>query len=160
MEISEDILKKIKEVSKTIREQKSMSQKGSQQWSFDAQFDPAGMSDHLPDFSIKIFARQNESDETNFSCGISLVGKEIGKIMLARYNGSNHENDVASYECHIHRATVESINRGDRHPEHADTQTTDRYENLDEAFKCLREDYNISMNAGSLQKNLFEDLLL
>ena len=46
MEISKDILKKIKEVSKTIREQKSMSQKGSQQWNFSTQFEPAGMSDH------------------------------------------------------------------------------------------------------------------
>ena len=46
VEISEEILGKIKETAKTIERQKSMSQKGSQQWNFSAQFDPAGMSHH------------------------------------------------------------------------------------------------------------------
>ncbi len=157
MEISEEILKSIREIPKTIEEEQKSSQRGSQQWNFDVQFDGVDKPDHLSDLSIKVFARQNESNMENFSCGIRLVEKDGKNIMLSRYNGSNHENNVASHECHIHHATPESINRGDRSPEHEDTQTTKRYENLDGAFKCLCEDYSIHSN--SPQQNLFEGFL-
>lgn len=148
MEVSEDLLELIKDVSKTIGKAHKSNQRQSQQWNYTVRLKNTDGSDDLSDFSIKVFARQNELDAGNFSCGILLVNeKRGGSIILSRYNGSNHENNVANHECHIHHATVESINRGDRHPEHEDTETTRRYTDLDGAFKCLREDYKISWDS-------------
>ena len=58
---------------------------------------------------------------------------------------------------HIHSATVESINNDDRKPEHDDIQVTSRYNNLDEAFRCLCEDYNVYMSEkiSMSKQNLF-----
>ena len=157
MEISKELLSAIKSAPKSIKTgQKwvSMPQRKSKQWNFDVEFDN---SEHFnansSGLSVKIFARQNTLDSENFSCGIQIT-KDRKTTTLSRYNGSNHKNDIANYECHIHHATVESISRGDRNPEHENTQVTDRYADLDGAFECLRSDYNLRLPKG-FESDLF-----
>lgn len=116
-----------------------IAQRGSKQWGFDVTF----AAESAFELSLYVFARQNENDHENFSCGIQMI-QDGKKTMLSRYNGSNHENDVAIFQCHIHHSTVESINRGDRKPEHADTQITRGYNHLGGAVECLCVDYNIT----------------
>ena len=157
MEMSGELLQLIKDTSKDIRvgqRMSSITQRKSNQWNFDIEFDMSiPLNTRLSDFSVKIFARQNTLDQKNFSCGIQIV-QDGKKTTLSRYNGSNHKNAVANYEFHIHHATTGSINRGDRNPEHEDTQVTDRYIDLDGAFKCLCDDYKIR-TPKDLQSNLF-----
>ena len=160
MEISEETLKDIKRAPKTIKEeQKSVIQKQSKQWNFDIEFDDTDFrkQDSLSP-SLKVFVRQNQKDSKNFSCGVEIT-LDGEKIRLSRYNGSNHRNDVANFECHIHHATPESISRGDRNPEHADTKVTDRYTDVEGAFKCLLEDYDIKPQTQA-QHKLFGHALL
>ncbi len=159
MEISEETLKDIKKVLKTIKEwQNSVTQRQSKQWNFDIEFDNTNFKkQNSLDLSFKVFARQNLKDSKNFSCGVEIT-LDGEKTRLSRYNGSSHQNDIANYECHIHHATPESISRGDRNPEHADTKVTDRYTDVDGAFKCLLEDYNIKLQ-NQTQRDLFEKVL-
>ncbi len=159
MKISKETLKDIKMVPKTIKKSHNhVVQKQSKQWSFDIEFDNKNFikQDYLI-LSLNIFARQNQKDSENFSCGVEIT-LDGEKTKLSRYNGSNHRNDIAYYECHIHHATPESISRGDRSPEHADTKVTDRYTDVDGAFKCLLEDYNIKLQ-NQAQSDLFGKVL-
>ena len=156
MVFSEEMLTRVKTASKIAKTSPGPPtiQKGSKQWNLDIEF----AEENFLDMSFKVFVRQNMNDLENFSCGIQMV--QVGKrTMLSRYNGSNHENNVAKYECHIHNATPESINKEDRNPEHADTRVTDRYNDVESAFKCLCEDYNIKLSP-SRQSDLFGDMLL
>ena len=159
MIVTEELLQSIKNVPKHFKPDQSMShttQRGSDQWSFTLELDSdTSLDETLKELSIKLFARQNILDQGNFSCGIQIT-QENETITLSRYNGSNHVNDVAYYECHTHHATVNSINRGDRNPEHDDTQTTDRYTDLEGAFKCLCDEYSIKLPPS----DLFERRLL
>ena len=161
MGISEDILNTIKTTPKIIipKQQGSTIQKGNKQWNFDVEFEETDFlkTDSL-DLSLTVFARQNNNDPKNFSCGVSMT-LDSKRMILSRYNGSNHQNDVAHYECHIHHATSGSINRGDRKPEHENTQVTDRYANVNDAFKCLCEDYKIRCQ-NEPQSDLFGRILV
>ena len=154
--MSGELLQLIKDTSKDMRVGQLMTsttQRKSQQWNFDIEFDMSiPLNRSLSDFSVKVFARQNTLDQENFSCGIQIV-QDGKKTTLSRYNGSNHKNDVANYEPHIHHATIESINRGDRNPEHEDTRVTDRYTDLEGAFECLCDDYKIGTKV--LKPNIF-----
>ena len=148
MEMSKELLNAIKSAPKRIKtdqKRKSMPQRKSKQWNFDVEFDDSeNTNESFSSLSVKVFVRQNTLDSENFSCGIQIT-QDRKKITLSRYNGSNHKNDVANYECHIHHATVESISRGDRNPEHENTQVTSRYADLGGAFECLLSDYNIGL---------------
>lgn len=132
--------------------EKGITQRGSKQWEFDIDFQREEISSGL---SLKAFARQNQNDKENFSCGIRII-TEDKKTTLSRYNGSNHQNDVANFECHIHHATADSIERGDRNPEHENTKVTDRYADLNGAFRCLCEDYNINKKLNNDQLEMFD----
>lgn len=157
MVISQETLPAIKNFPKILvaQQTRAITQRSSRQWGFDVHPPRAGIAE--VDL-MEVFARQNDLDSDNFSCGIQImVGNR--KIMLSRYNGSDHKNAVAHYECHIHHATCESINRGDRKPEHADTQVTNRYDNLQDAFKCLCEDYVMQWDDRP-SPNLFGEILL
>ncbi len=127
MEMSEKILGSIKDTPKiiNIKQTPPKIRKQSKQWSFDVEFKEANfLQEVFLELLLKVFARLNERDPENFSCGIVMIlDKE--NIRLSRYNGPNHENKIAHYECHIHHATSESINRRDRSPEHENTQVTD-----------------------------------
>ena len=91
---------------------------------------------------FSIYQRQNISDETDFSCGISYKPKGSQSLTLARYNGSSHIHDDIYYRPHIHRASESAINAG-RKPE-SEAEETDRYETLEGALACLAEDFHLS----------------
>ena len=97
--------------------------------------------------SFTLFERQATLDPHNFSCGLKWNASKSQHVILTRYNGSNHphtnhiEGDEFEYSCHIHIATERYIEAGHK-PEHY-ARTTDRYNDLDGAVKCLLEDWNI-----------------
>ena len=160
MQVSETFLHDFKGVSKSIGTNQNMNPvtlKQNKQWNFDIEVHDKYLSivDSTSILLVTVYARQSTLDSENFSCGI-LVKQDSQSKTLSRYNGSSHVNAVAHYECHIHHATTESINRGDRKPEHSDTQVTTRYTNLNGAFSCLCDDYNIDTS----QSGLFGVLLL
>lgn len=146
MKISEQLLQKIKKAPKTMAvvSDKPAAQGKSNQWSFVVALAHTNAVDaELSGLKMRVFARQNRRDVKGFSCGFYVI-QGSKKTTLSRYNGSDHPNDVAHYECHIHHATVKSINENHRVPEHADTKVTGRYTDLGGAVNCLCADYNIS----------------
>ena len=152
MEFSKNFLEAVRMTPKQINEKNpiAQTQRSSRQWNLDVEFvEEPPVDEEILNVSMKVLVRQSMLDKENFSCGIQLI-KDNRKTILSRYNGASHTNDVAHYECHIHNATAESINRGDRKPEHVDTQVTDRYTNMQGAFKCMCEDYNIAMENPDL----------
>lgn len=157
MEITQEMLDHIKQAGKQMTPAPKRVQRGSQQWNFDIRYDEDLLRhfDEEEKIVMLFYARQSVSDPVNFSCGIVMrvAGK---KITLSRYNGANHVHGSVRRECHIHNATVASINRGDRKPEGEDTQATDRYRDLNGAAKCLVQDYRISVPGDT---NLLGDWL-
>ncbi len=155
LEISEGDLELLKTAPKTMNIGNWKSIRGSDQWNANVHITPSDMEtqnkDILLNLNMMFFARQNHNDKTNFSCGvwIDLGGK---KVTLVRYNGSSHVNKESYLHCHIHEASISSINRGDRKPEHAHTYDTDRYSNPQGALDCLLKDFNITT---TLQRNIF-----
>ena len=148
MEITQELLDHIKQTGKQMTPEPNHVQRGSHQWNFDilCNDDLLRRFDEDDRFGMFFYARQNQNDSINFSCGVVMrvAGK---KITLSRYNGANHVHGSVRHECHIHNATVESINRGDRKPEGEDTQATDRYHDLNGAAKCLVRDYRIKVHS-------------
>ena len=153
MIVSEQLLQKIKNAPKIMGAAKSkpIVQGKSDQWSYTVVLAPTHAVDaELSGLQMRVFARQNKRKRHGFSCGFCVIrdGEETklsrynGSDHKTRYSGSKHKSKVA--ECHIHHATVESINENHRVPEHADTNPTDRYTDLDGAIDCLCVDYNIS----------------
>jgi hypothetical protein len=115
--------------------------------------------------SFTLIIRQSTSISDNFTCGLLWHAAAGQKIMLTRYNGSDHphanplEDESFEFACHIHRATERYISIG-RKPEHY-AQPTTRYQNVDDALKCLMDDCNISWHAepnkdNDSQGNLFQ----
>ena len=60
---------------------------------------------------------------------------------MARYNGSSHRHGDIHYRPHIHRATERAMAAGKK-PESA-AEETDRYLTVDEALRCLVDDFRI-----------------
>lgn len=117
------------------------SQRGSEQLNYEVESDTGEV--------FKVYLRQNLKIPEGFSCGLRLVLKSGDTITLTRYNGSDHEHGnpldggkPLPRACHIHRATQKYMLAG-RKAEHF-AETTDRYSNLDGAFKALIFDCNIS----------------
>lgn len=94
-----------------------------------------------------LIVRQSTMVSDSYSCGLLWHPSTSQKLMLTRYNGSDHEHynptEESSFEdaCHIHRATERYISAG-RKAEHYAEQTT-RYNNVNEAMACLMADCNI-----------------
>lgn len=88
-----------------------------------------------------LYARQNEIDIDNYSCGLKLVISGKDDITLLRCNGSGHahtntlERENLDYECHIHIATERYANSGYK-IDHFAFKTSD-YNNLKGAITCL-----------------------
>ncbi len=106
---------------------------------------------------FSIYQRQNVHGYNDFSCGIAYVPKTEARLILARYNGPSHCHGEISYRPHIHRATARTIAAGKKPESEADE--TDRYNNLEDALKCLVEDFHIKgLNIShSNQVKLFND---
>lgn len=100
-----------------------------------------------------LYARQNEIDLDNFSCGLKLVTSGKDDITLLRCNGSGHthtntlERESIDYECHIHIATERYAYSGYK-IDHFATKTND-YNDLKGAITCLISMSNIKgLTAG------------
>ena len=93
---------------------------------------------------FRIYQRHDIEDPGNFSCGIELLNPEgsTDSLMLARYNGSNHNHGDIKKRCHIHRTTAKGIAKDDKYPDN-EAHPTDRYATLAGALLCLARDYNI-----------------
>lgn len=120
------------------------NQRGSSQKNFKLETDEG--------FQFAIYLRQNNRIEEHFSCGLRYcpAGSGQKEITLCRYNGSDHEHqnplegpDKIHNFCHIHQATERYIAAG-RKAEHY-AVTTDRYQDLDGAFRALCEDCAIEV---------------
>ena len=78
---------------------------------------------------------------------------------LHRYNGKSHEHtnhieNVTFHDFHIHFATERYQELGAREDAYADP--TDRYDDFDGAFLCLRDDENLAVPHGA-QRDMFEE---
>lgn len=88
-----------------------------------------------------LYARQNEIDVDNYSCGIKLVSSGKDDITLLRCNGSGHahtntiEREDIDFECHIHIATERYAKSGYKIDHFA--VKTDNYNNLQGAIEHL-----------------------
>lgn len=98
---------------------------------------------------FELYTRQNQIDDSAFSCGLTYHHPSGEKISLVRYNGSNHQHrnpleggELINFKCHIHRATSRYMELGDKPDKYA--ETTERYYNLQGALHCLVIDCNIS----------------
>lgn len=98
--------------------------------------------------SFSLFLRQNRRIYESFSCGLLYLHPSGEKIMLARYNGSDHDHynplDGTRSDgiCHIHQATERYMTAGRKSEHYA--ESTDRYTNLDGAFQAIVHDCKIS----------------
>jgi hypothetical protein len=119
-------------------------------------------SDGLQDFTL--ITRQSTMIADNYSCGLLWHATATQKIILTRYNGSDHvhgnpiEGAEFGFECHIHVATERYIAIGKKIEHYA--EQTSRYNTLDGAITCLMADCNISWTASHAgqeanQGNLF-----
>lgn len=102
-------------------------------------FKLAGLEDETVRFEV--YQRQNESDENDFSCGISYIPTGGRRLTLARYNGPSHLHGDIAYRPHIHHATASAIAAGKK-PEY-EADETNRFTTLDGAFGCLIHDLGL-----------------
>lgn len=82
------------------------------------------------------FIRVNERFEENFSIGLDYIPKdEPGSVVLLRCNGEHGPHKLHNHHhfCHIHRATVETIQKGLR-PESV-IEVTEAYSTYQEAIR-------------------------
>jgi hypothetical protein len=97
---------------------------------------------------FSVFVRQSSLIRESFSAGLVWHAPNGQKIILARYNGSDHphlnhiEGSRVDFTCHIHTATARYIDAG-RKPEHFAEQTT-RFRDAEGALHCLLLDWNIT----------------
>lgn len=91
---------------------------------------------------FSIYQRQNELDDSDFSCGIAFLPAGGARLTLARYNGPSHVHHDIKFRPHIHRATARAIAAGKK-PE-SEAAETDKYTTLDGAFRCLLDDFGVS----------------
>jgi hypothetical protein len=113
--------------------------------------------------SFTLITRQSTMVADSYSCGLLWHATASHKVMLIRYNGSDHEHSnpiegtLFDASCHIHLATERYISSG-RKAEHYAEATT-RYNDLKGAFDCLLADCNIRWteppaNVNDAQTNL------
>ena len=92
-------------------------------------------------YQFELYQRQNQNDETDFSCGLRVIKPDGSTLTLCRYNGSSHAHGDIEYRCHIHKATENELCSG-RKPERYAAET-DRYDSLRGATHCIMLDCNI-----------------
>lgn len=92
-----------------------------------------------------IILRANIIDPESFSAIFAVIPKDSTQVFrLRRYDGGSHrhankiEGTVIDHECHIHFATERYQELGNKEEDYA--EQTDRFTNLEEAFRCLIED--------------------
>ena len=95
---------------------------------------------------LTIFKRQNLRKFEDFSCGISVrVSMYLRVTTVTTENTQIHRatsvRKFNSNTCHIHEATELALRAGKRLEHNA--IPTDRYNDLDGAWRCLVKDHNI-----------------
>ncbi len=104
-------------------------------------------------FEIRV--RQSNKNLLDFSVILIHFPKGTNlEIRLTRYNGKSHEhsNPVEKnrfYDFHIHKTTERYMRRSGSNPE-TFAEPTDRYSDLNGAFRCLLEDCSISFDQENL----------
>lgn len=92
---------------------------------------------------FEVFTRQNQLNPESYSAGIMVIGfhGKGPRIMLSRYNGSDHDHGEFIKACHVHHTTADS-----QHEEKPESGRVVRgnYKNLQDALECLIQEYNIS----------------
>ena len=88
-----------------------------------------------------VFLRQSLKNQKDFSCGINLIFDNNESLTLLRCNGSNYnhknrlEDETLGYRCHIHKATMEYINKNKKPDGHA--VIANEYDNISGAYRYL-----------------------
>ncbi len=109
-----------------------------------------------------IYLRRNKLNPLDFSCGLGFIPQGRNQaFMLRRYNGKSHEHtnrleeQPPFYDFHIHQAT-ETYQHSFYHDEHY-AMPTDRYADLNEAFRCLVADCHVAgdSSGNSSQMEMF-----
>ena len=95
----------------------------------------------MDEIALAIYQRQSELDDDDFSCGIAFLPPSGTRLTLARYNGPSHIHGEIEFRPHIHYATARAIAAGKK-PE-SEAEETDRFTTLDDAFRCLLEDFHV-----------------
>lgn len=105
--------------------------------------------------NFTLYLRQNSQLADDFSCGLAW-NMPSGEILpLVRYNGSSHihtnriEKNRIEFKCHIHKTTELYVINNYKRDGYA--YETSKYSTLEEAFRCLLKDCNIS---GALNQSL------
>ena len=107
---------------------------------------------------FQVIVRMSVSNKSNFSVILGLKVPPPKKLFrLKRYNGDYHihTNDIENEEItgfHIHTATERYQKNGIREDDYA--ESTQRYNNVNGALKCLFADANIE-DPNKLQDTLF-----
>jgi hypothetical protein len=97
---------------------------------------------------FRLYTRQNRKEPEDFSCGLRVELRGGEELPLVRYNGPSHphKNEIEAtrvdFRTHIHFATERYILRG-RKPD-GFAEATDKYENLNQALRCLLRDFSIT----------------
>jgi hypothetical protein len=91
---------------------------------------------------FQVYQRQNLSDPSDFSCGISYHPPGAPALTLARYNGPSHRHGGIAYRPHLHRATARAIAEGKK-PE-SEAEETEGFDTLEGALDRLIKDFNLS----------------
>ncbi|MDW0357769.1 hypothetical protein Q8G38_00400 [Halomonas venusta] len=100
--------------------------------------------------SMELKLRQNTLDEDHFSCVLLCHLPNGDKLILRRYNGSNHihgnklDPDMGEivFTCHIHMAKQRYIEKGLRSDDYA--EQTEAYRTFEGAISCIIKDCNIT----------------
>ncbi len=109
-----------------------------------------------------LYARINEDNLLDFSCGLGFIPKARNKVfILRRFNGKSHQHTnkldghESFYDFHIHQATEKYQNSSYADEHYA--ERTDRYTRLEQALDCLLQDCKVTMSAeDNNQGNLFD----
>ncbi len=97
-----------------------------------------------PSDQFRLYSRQNTIEHDDFSCGLTWVMPSGEEVHLVRYNGKSHthpnrlEHQTIPFQYHIHRATEKYIRAGKKPEGYA--EATERYQDLQGAFRCLLTD--------------------
>lgn len=109
-------------------------------------FDLGVKSDLSP--KVGIFARQNIRFPRNFSVGLQLQIEDGREVTLVRYNGPHGKHastpDRHYVLPHIHRVTADEIAKDNIKPQAKYIQTTDKYENFNQALEVFLFDVGIT----------------
>lgn len=104
-------------------------------------------------FEIRV--RQSTKNLLDFSVILIHFPSDTNlEVRLTRYNGKSHEHSnplehTRFYDFHIHKATERYMQRAGSKPE-TFAEQTERYSDLNGAFRCMVDDCNITFDQENL----------